>query len=143
MKNKVSGSCHCGNIQYTIYTDLELDQLPRRKCGCGFCTKHGAVYTSDPKGELRIRIKDKSKVSLYTFGTRTAKVHVCSVCGVEPFFISKINGKNHAVVNLNTSVDPVLSTEKYTKTDFSSETVEERLDRRSKTWISKVVFEDD
>ena len=142
MKNKVSGSCHCGNIKYIIYTDLELYQLPRRKCGCPFCTKHGAVYTSDPKGELRIKIKDKNKVSHYRFGTRTADVHICSVCGVEPFFICRINGKDHAVVNLNTSVDPVLPTEKYIKTDFNSETKKERLDRRRKTWISTVVFED-
>ncbi len=142
MKNKVSGSCHCGNIQWTIHTDVELDDLPRRKCGCSYCKKHGAVYTSDPKGKLKIRIKDKGKVRLYRFGTKTADVYVCSVCGVEPFFISRINGNDYAVVNLNTSVDPALSTEKYVKTDFSKETKEERLDRRSKTWIPKVIFED-
>jgi len=142
MKNKVSGSCHCGNIQYTIYTDLELDQLPRRKCGCSFCKKHGAVYTSDPKGKLRIRIKDRNKLRLYRFGTRTADVYVCSVCGVEPFFICRMDGKDYAVVNINTSIDPVLSTEKYVKSDFSKETKKERLDRRRKTWIPNVIFED-
>ena len=39
-----------------------------RACDCDFCSKHGAAYVSDPKGALRIRLKEEGQTSRYRQG---------------------------------------------------------------------------
>jgi hypothetical protein len=79
---KLSGGCHCGNIQI----ELELTRAPGaynpRACDCDFCTKHSAAYVSDPKGSLAIWIKDESKLGKYRQGNGIAEFLICSNCGV-------------------------------------------------------------
>jgi hypothetical protein len=67
-------------------------EIPARACGCSFCVKHGGVWTSNPEGGLRIRVKDPFAVSKYAFGTHTADFHVCSRCGIAPVVTSAIDG---------------------------------------------------
>jgi hypothetical protein len=80
--SKLTGGCHCGNIQI----ELELTRAPEtynpRACDCDFCTKHSAAYVSDPKGSLAIRIKDESKVGKYRQGNAIAEFLICTSCGV-------------------------------------------------------------
>ncbi|MHA1569387.1 MAG: GFA family protein, partial [Alphaproteobacteria bacterium] len=73
----LAGTCHCANIGYRFFPADGGKALSPRKCGCGFCARHGNVYVSDPKGRLEISIRDAAAVNRYTFGHRTAQFLVC------------------------------------------------------------------
>ena len=134
----IQGKCHCGNIAYELLWPNLDGMLAVRACSCTFCTKHGGVYTSHPDARLTARIADESRLSLYAFGTETAKFYVCRRCGAVPFVTSNIDGALFAVVNVNT-FDNVDALElDATTTDFDGESVDERLARRKQKWIAQV-----
>jgi hypothetical protein len=138
----IHGRCHCGNIAFALDWQPEPTQIPARACGCSFCTAHGGVWTSNPRAALRIEIADRTLVSEYEFGTRTAQFQVCSRCGVVPLVTSRIDGRLYAVVNVNTfqGVDPALLFRSAANFDGESEDV--RLTRRQRYWIGDVQYVD-
>ena len=136
----IKGKCHCGNIGFTLTWDPDPKEIQARACGCTFCQKHGGVWTSNPRGTLSVSIKEKSAVSKYAFGTKTADFHICSRCGVVPVVTSTIDGKVYAVVSVNAfeAVDPALL--KRAAADFEGEDEASRLARRKRGWIADVRF---
>jgi len=134
----ISGSCHCGNITFSLDWRPEPAEIPARACSCSFCLKHGGLWTSCPTGSLRITIRQPALVSRYSFGTRTAEFHVCSSCGVVPVVTSRIDGRLYAVVSVNAfqDVDPALLKRAAAKYDGESESA--RLARRKLNWIADV-----
>jgi len=134
----VKGKCHCGNVAFELDWEGIAPQIQARACGCTFCVKHGGVWTSNPKGRLNVAIGDARLVSKYAFGTRTARFHVCTQCGVVPFVTSEIAKKLYAVVNVNAfeNVDP--SQLRRAGADFEGEEIEARLARRTRNWIPDV-----
>jgi hypothetical protein len=140
---QILGSCHRGNITFTLSWEPAPSTIPARACGCSFCRKHGGVWTSDPGGELRARIRRATEVSNYEFGTRTARFHVCRVCGVVPFVTSEVEGRVYAVVGVNafTNVDSALL--ESVDVSFEGEDERERLERRKRNWIGHVEIEID
>ena len=135
---RIKGKCHCGNISYEFLWPEAGSRIPVRACSCTFCMKHGGVYTSHPDGQLAVQISDPALVNKYSFGTRTAEFHVCSLCGAVPFVTSTIDGSKYAVVNVNTFEGINRSDFDSSVTDFDGESVGDRLQRRKKKWISKV-----
>ena len=135
---RISGSCHCGNITFSLDWRPEPAEIPARACSCSFCLKHGGLWTSCPTGSLRITIRQPALVSRYSFGTRTAEFHVCSRCGVVPVVTSRIDGRLYAVVSVNAfqDVDPALLKRAAAKYDGESESA--RLARRKLNWIADV-----
>jgi hypothetical protein len=83
---------------------------------------------------------DRSLVSTYAFGTKTADFHICSRCGVTPVVTSNIDGRVYAVVSVNAfeGVDPALLVR--APTSFDGEEVDDRLSRRKRNWIPDVEF---
>ena len=136
----INGSCHCGNVSFRLDWQPDPTEISARECSCSFCVKHGGVWTSCPTGALVVEIKDESRVSKYSFGTKTANFHVCAVCGAVPVVTSKIDGRTYAVVNVNTmeAVDPTLL--KRAPVTFDGEDEASRLRRRAKGWIPSVRF---
>ena len=137
----VKGGCHCGTIRYDFTWPLPGLEIPVRACGCEFCTKHRGTYTAHPEARIEAVIADESLLSTYRFATGTAEFLVCRRCGVVPFVTSLIDGRLYAVVNVNTfeSDEPLTLTEKIS--DFDGETMEDRLARRTRTWIPQVSIE--
>jgi len=135
---RISGSCHCGNITFSLDWRPEPAEIPARACSCSFCLKHGGLWTSCPTGSLRITIRQPALVSRYSFGTRTAEFHVCSSCGVVPVVTSRIDGRLYAVVSVNAfqDVNPVLLKRAAARYDGESESA--RLARRKLNWIADV-----
>jgi hypothetical protein len=135
---RIEGSCHCGNIRYTLDWPGDASDIKLRACGCSFCTKHGGSWTSDRDSELVAEVSDASLVSKYRFGTKTADFYVCARCGAVPFVTSAIDDRLYAVVNANTfeGIDP--SSLARTATSFDGEGAGERLDRRKRNWIPTV-----
>ena len=134
------GRCHCGNISFVLDWRPEPAHVPARACSCSFCTKHGGVWTSCPTGSLRVTVAAPSHTTRYAFGTKTAQFHVCATCGVVPLVTSRIQGRLHAVVNVNAfeGVDPSLL--QRAPVSFEAETEEGRLARRARNWIADVEF---
>ena len=136
----VKGGCHCGNISFELTWEPDPAEIPARACGCSFCVRHGGIWTSNPAGALRVSIADRSLVSSYSFGTRTADFHVCSRCGVVPLVTSTIDEHTYAVVNVNAFDNVAPSLLRHTPVSFDGESVELRLQRRKRNWIADVHF---
>lgn len=136
----ISGSCHCENITFDLEWLPEPEEIPARACTCTFCIKHGGVWTACPAGTLVVAVRDRTRVSHYRFGTRTAEFHICTRCGVVPVATSRIDGRIHAVVNVNTFQDEARSLLRQTPTTFDDEDEQTRLARRAQHWIRDVRF---
>ncbi|HEY1231151.1 MAG TPA: hypothetical protein VGF26_27935 [Ramlibacter sp.] len=138
---RIAGSCHCGNIRFTLDWRPDPAVIPARACTCSFCTKHGGVWTSCPTGSLRVEIADAAQAHRYVFGTKTADFHVCAACGVVPVVTSRIDGRDYAVVSVNAfdGVDPALL--QRASVSFDGEGEGDRLARRQRNWIADVAFE--
>jgi hypothetical protein len=136
----ILGKCHCGNIAFSLSWDPDPKEIQARACGCTFCVKHGGVWTSNPKGTLKVTIENPSLVSKYAFGTKTADFHICTRCGIVPVVTSKIDGHLYAVVSVNAfeGIDPAMI--KRAPMDFEGEAEDKRLARRQRNWIGDVTF---
>ncbi len=130
------GRCHCGNIAFSLTWDPDPAEIPARACTCTFCMKHGGVWTSNPRGALRVEIGEARSVSHYAFGTKTAQFHICARCGVVPVVTSRIDERVYAVVSVNAfeNVDPALL--RRAPISFEAEETQTRLARRKRNWIA-------
>ncbi len=136
----IHGRCHCGNISFSLRWAPDPAEIPARACTCSFCTKHGGVWTSNPRGALRVDIRDPVLVSKYAFGTRTAEFHICARCGVVPVVTSLIDGRLYAVVSVNALDDVDQSLLRRAPASFDGEGETTRLARRKRNWIGDVSF---
>ncbi len=136
---RLQGSCHCGNIRVSLDWPEAGPTIPVRACGCGFCTKHGAAWTSHPEGRFSLQVADASRVTLYRFGTATADFHVCSQCGVAPIVTCIIEGTRYCVANAKTFDDLKGLRLVPSATDFEAETTDSRLARRRRNWTPESV----
>ncbi|HTP40751.1 MAG TPA: hypothetical protein VMI92_14390 [Steroidobacteraceae bacterium] len=132
------GSCHCGNLKFTLDWQSDPVVIVARACGCSFCRKHGGVWTADPAGKLQVLVRDASALRNYRFGTRTADFHLCTGCGIVPVVTSRIDDRLYAVVNVNAldDLDPALLS--HAVANFDGEGLDSRLARRQRHWIGHV-----
>lgn len=137
---RISGKCHCGNISLSLTVPAEAQEIAARACGCSFCVKHGGVWAAPHGASLRVRVQDPALVTPYLFGTRTARFHVCTRCGVVPVVTSEIAGRVYAVVSVNAleGLDPARI--RRAAVSFDGEGEAERLARRARAWIADVAF---
>ncbi len=80
MKQTYHGSCHCGRIQFEIEADL--DHV--RACNCSVCSRRGALIHRVDKEKLRLLVPWET-MTIYQWGSQTAKDYFCSECGILPF----------------------------------------------------------
>jgi hypothetical protein len=80
MKTTYSGSCHCGRVKFEV--DADIDHV--RVCDCSICRKRGALIYRVDEGDLRI-LTPLEDLTLYEWGSRTAKDYFCPTCGILPF----------------------------------------------------------
>jgi len=132
-KRFLQGSCHCGNIRISLDWPSS-DAIPTRACGCSFCRKHNAAWTSNPNGRFALKIADDSHVTKYRFGSNTADFHVCQRCGVIPIVTCVLDGTQYAVFNVNTLEVLDRSELLETASNFEGEATDERLARRRRNW---------
>jgi len=135
-----TGQCHCGNIHFIFETKNDVPALNLRQCDCHFCQKHASRYTSDPNGTLIVTISNKRTINRYNFGHKTANFIICQTCGVMPLVTSNIEENIYAVLNVN-CLDKVneLGDCKHIAY-YDTEVKNDRLSRRKKNWISKVII---
>lgn len=136
----IHGRCHCGNISFSLSWEPNPAEIPARACTCSFCTKHGGVWTSNPRGALEVMVKDRSLVSKYAFGTRTAEFHICARCGIVPIVTSLIDDHLYAVVSVNAFDGIDQSLVRRAPASFDGEGTRARLARRKRNWIADVKY---
>jgi hypothetical protein len=137
---ELRGSCHCGNIRYTLAWPGGSAAIAARACTCSFCTRHGAVWTAHPDAQLTLESVDPAAISRYAFETKTAEFWVCTRCGGVPVCTSCIDGRDYAVVNVNTLDDATIRID-HAPVSFDGEDESRRLQRRKERWIGSVRFQ--
>jgi hypothetical protein len=130
---RLEGTCHCANIAIVLETEQDPRALPLRACGCSFCRRHGARTTADPAGRARVGIQDRSLLSNYVFGLRTAEMVVCARCGMYCAAVLRDGGGAWAVHNANLFLDPAFDRPAQ-PVSYEGETAEQRIARRKRTW---------
>ncbi len=74
------GSCHCGTVRFEIETELSRAS----ECNCSICSKKGALHHRVLPEHFRL-LAGEEALTLYQFGTKTAKHWFCRHCGMHPF----------------------------------------------------------
>jgi len=74
------GSCHCGRVRFEVRA--HIDHV--RECDCSICHCRGALNFRVPK-EALLLLTPWEELSLYQWGSKTAKDYFCRTCGILPF----------------------------------------------------------
>lgn len=131
----IFGGCHCGNLRYTLAWPLpEAPTL--RVCGCDYCTRHGAAWTSHPEARLSLVVQTPGQLIAYRFGSATADFLACGCCGILTLAACAFEDGERAVVNANTFDSLDAATCPRIATDFDAEANDTaaRLARRRRNW---------
>jgi len=73
------GSCHCGAVRFRVTLADGLNTA--RRCTCSYCRMRGAIAVSAKLGDINVT-EGEHMLSLYQFGTQTARHFFCSICGI-------------------------------------------------------------
>lgn len=130
----IEGRCHCGDVAFALHWPTAPRPLPARACGCGYCLRLGAAWTSAPGGRVDVTLAGADAATRYRFGHGTAEFLVCRTCGIVPVATSAIDDTLYAVVNVNTFEAVAPEEIAITRTDFEGEDETERLARRRRNW---------
>ena len=133
----INGGCYCHNIQYEFSPGRGVGELSFRRCSCSYCSRMGAIYTSDPSGSIKINIKDPDKISIYHFATGVVDFVFCSRCGIMPYARVVTNDRPYAVINARTA-DIDLDVVSVSSLAIAEESPEEAMLRRARNWTPVV-----
>lgn len=87
-------TCHCGAVE--IEVTLTDGLATARRCDCSFCRRRGAVAATAPLDGIRI-LKGQDNLSLYQWGTSTAKHYFCATCGIYTHHQRRSNPNEYGV----------------------------------------------
>jgi hypothetical protein len=74
------GGCHCGNVRFRVRTDFSRVS----RCNCSMCARKCALHQRVRADEFEL-LAGRDALTLYQFGTRSARHYFCSTCGIFPF----------------------------------------------------------
>ena len=72
-------SCHCGAVVIEVELPQGLTNI--RRCDCSFCRRRQAANVSAVAATLKV-IQGAENLTLYTWGSHTAKHYFCKTCGI-------------------------------------------------------------
>ena len=131
---KLTGSCHCGNLGVSFETDLPPGDMVPRACQCSFCRLHSSAAVSDPAGHITFSVQNREHLNRYTFGLGSTEFLICRTCGVyvgafmpdgESAFANVMAGTLDARAEISSPPIPV---------HRAQENLEERRTRRRAMW---------
>ncbi|MBV8979073.1 MAG: hypothetical protein JOZ13_17010 [Alphaproteobacteria bacterium] len=137
---RFEGGCHCGNLSFVFETSQLLEELGLRACMCAFCRAHGARNASDPKGAMRIAVRDASRLERYRFALATADFLICKTCGIYIGALLSDGDKGWFTVNVNAFAKPPPLDFPLAPHDFNAEDTGSRIMRRQDRWTPIVAF---
>jgi len=116
--NKYSGSCHCGNVAFTVSS--EMKELTT--CDCSLCVKKNALMLKIHEADFKLHT-DWDKLGLYEWNTEVAKHYFCKNCGIYTFH-RKRAAPDHFGVNVFCLDDVDVSAIEIKETEGSNMSVE-------------------
>ena len=87
-------SCHCGAVVLEVTLAEPLSEASR--CDCSFCRRRGAPAATVALPDLKI-VKGQDALTVYSFGTNTAKHHFCKICGIYTHHQRRSNPNEYGV----------------------------------------------
>ncbi|WP_299370740.1 GFA family protein [uncultured Tateyamaria sp.] len=91
-------SCHCGAVVLDVTLTRGLETAGR--CDCSFCKRRAAPAVTAPKDGVHI-LQGADALTLYQWGTQTARHHFCKICGIYMFHNRRAD-PNEIGVNMGT-----------------------------------------
>ena len=88
------GTCHCGAVELMV--TLADGLASARRCDCSFCRRRGAIVVSAPLDQVVI-VKGADNLTLYQWGTGTAKHWFCKTCGIYPHHQRRSNPTQYGI----------------------------------------------
>jgi hypothetical protein len=95
MTLSLKATCHCGAVELRVRLASQGFETVRR-CDCSFCRRRGAAAVSVPLDGLEI-IRGAAKLTLYQWGTGTAKHYFCKTCGIYTHHRRRSNPNEYGV----------------------------------------------
>lgn len=92
MKSWNPGSCHCGAVAFRVRSDF-TEVL---ECNCSLCDRRGFLHLIVPREDFNI-LRGEENLTLYQFGTRTARHLFCRTCGVTAFYVPRSHPDGYSV----------------------------------------------
>ena len=90
----MKGRCHCGAVEVEVTLSDGLKTA--RRCDRSFCRRRGAIAVSARIDGLRV-VKGADNLTLYQWGTRTARHFFCKTCGIYTHHQRRSNPKEYGV----------------------------------------------
>src|ERR1700753_489673 len=75
------GSCHCGNVRYSVDADLSGEMLT---CNCSICQRTGSALAFVPAPQFKLERGDDALTD-YQFGKKRIHHLFCKTCGIRSF----------------------------------------------------------
>ena len=79
MNMQITASCHCGAVELTA--ELLGGPESAARCTCSFCARRQAANVSAAAHSVKVT-RGADNLSLYMWGTGTAKHWFCKTCGI-------------------------------------------------------------
>jgi hypothetical protein len=88
------GSCHCKAITFRVKLTDGFHTI--RRCTCSYCRMRGAIAVSANLNDIEI-VTGQDSLTLYQFGTHTAKHYFCARCGIYTHHQRRSNPQQYGV----------------------------------------------
>ncbi|MDP5217778.1 GFA family protein [Ruegeria sp. 2205SS24-7] len=75
----LKATCHCGAVE--IEAEFPEGLASATRCDCSFCLRRGAAAVTALAASLKV-LKGEDNLTLYSWGTHTAKHYFCKTCGI-------------------------------------------------------------
>lgn len=82
------GGCHCKRVRYSVRAPANVVVW---ECNCSNCAMRRNIHFIVPQSDFELAPASEEFLTLYTFGTHTAKHLFCKVCGVTSYYIPRSN----------------------------------------------------
>ncbi|KAI8061150.1 hypothetical protein BC940DRAFT_336987 [Gongronella butleri] len=90
------GSCHCGNLKFTVEAP---EELVLNECDCSICFKQGARWYHVPKEDFTLDPTSQLSITEYQYNTKVAIFYFCKTCGIHPFHKPRENPDKNMAIN--------------------------------------------
>lgn len=79
MSDWLKATCHCGAVELKVKLTDGFNTI--RRCDCSYCRRRQAAPVSAALDDVMV-VKGADNLTLYQFGTNTAKHYFCKTCGI-------------------------------------------------------------
>jgi hypothetical protein len=87
-------TCHCGAVELAVHLSDGL--ATARRCDCSYCRRRGTAVASVALPDLTV-LRGAEALTLYQFGTGTARHWFCRICGIHTHHQRRSNPQEYGV----------------------------------------------